>query len=363
MTSWSGLDEFASIKIFRSSDGKRIRNIRATGCFNGEAARIGPNGPASNPFPWGCPWNPYTLGSVMGVAQDYSSSLLPEWGTPLRLKPGIYEMVAGIAPEWRSKLGISDTDGAVTTKLVVKKARNRFRSTDTLSAGRRGTDNLDPVAEEPTEQLRRGPRRRARTRPARPARLRRQHQREGHRDALRRDGLERRRRPDGHRGLPRRPLGRRDDRLPVLLRRATASRPDSTRSASSTSTRATTTTGTSRTSPGTACWRPTRRTRTSRAMRSCGRPSSPSAWSPPTPWTSPSPTPTCGRSSPTSAASAAARVRCRCARCWPTATATPTTSTAPARRSASVTSRTAPTSSPSRPTPTTRTAATCRSST
>ena len=202
MTSWSGLDEFASIQIFRSSDGKRIRNIRATGCFNGEAARIGPNGPASNPFPWGCPWNPYTLGSVMGVAQDYSSSLLPEWGTPLRLKPGIYEMVAGIAPEWRSKLGISDTDGAVTTKLVVKKARNRFRSTDTLSAGRRGTDNLDPVAEEPTQQLRRGPRRRARTRPARPPRLRRQHQREGHRDALRRDGLERRRRTDGHRGLP-----------------------------------------------------------------------------------------------------------------------------------------------------------------
>ncbi len=150
MTSWSGLDEFARIRIFRSSDGKRIRKIRAAGCFNGEATRIGPNGPASNPFPWGCPWNPYTLGSVMGVAQDYSSSLLPEWGTPLRLKPGIYEMVAGIAPKWRDTFGISEADGAVTTKLVVKEARNRFRSTATLSAGRRGTDNLDPVAEEPT---------------------------------------------------------------------------------------------------------------------------------------------------------------------------------------------------------------------
>jgi hypothetical protein len=148
MTSWSGLDDFATVKIFRPSDGKRIRNIRAAGCFNGEAHKVGPLGPVSNPFPWGCPWNAYTLGSVMGVAQDYSSSLLPEWGTNLRLKPGTYRLVAGIAPEWAERFDIAEADATVTTKLVVKKARDRWRSSATVSA--RGTDDLEATTEAPT---------------------------------------------------------------------------------------------------------------------------------------------------------------------------------------------------------------------
>jgi len=149
MTSWLGLDEFASIQIIRPSDGKQIRDFTATGCFNGDAQKVGPAGPISNPFPWGCPWNAFTLGSVMGVAQDYATSLLPEWGSDLRLKPGTYELVAGIAPEWRETLGISEADGAVTTELVVREARDRFRARATQSA-RRGSDDLAPVAEEPT---------------------------------------------------------------------------------------------------------------------------------------------------------------------------------------------------------------------
>ena len=148
LSSWSGLDDFASIRVF-DADGERIRTVRADGCFNGEANRVGPNGPASNPFPWGCPWNPFTLGSVMGVAQDYSSSLLPEWGTNLRLKPGIYEMVATISPTWRDTFGIAEGDATVTSKLVVKDARRRFRSSDTIDAAR-GTDHLEAVGEEPT---------------------------------------------------------------------------------------------------------------------------------------------------------------------------------------------------------------------
>ena len=147
LSSWSGLDAFASIRVL-NADGERIRTVRADGCFNGEANRVGPNGPASNPFPWGCPWNPFTLGSVMGVAQDYSSSLLPEWGTNLRLKPGIYQMVATISPEWRDTFEIAEGDATVTSKLVVKEARRRFRSSDTVSAAR-GTDHLESVGDEP----------------------------------------------------------------------------------------------------------------------------------------------------------------------------------------------------------------------
>jgi hypothetical protein len=123
MSSWMGLDDFATIRVLR--EGEQVRRIRAAGCFNGDARKVGPAGPATNPYPWGCPWNPYTLGSMMGVAEDYSASLLPEWGTSVRLRPGTYELVAKVSPQWRDFFGISLADGRTTTELVVKERRVR----------------------------------------------------------------------------------------------------------------------------------------------------------------------------------------------------------------------------------------------
>lgn len=147
MSTWQGLDDFATIRIFRGD--KRIRRVTATGCFNGGARKVGPAGPATNPYPWGCPWNPYTLGSVMGVAHDYSVSLLPEWGTQLRLRPGTYRMVAGVSRSWRDVFGISTADGQVTTELVVEKPRRsrEFRRTARTVSG---TDRLEATTEAPT---------------------------------------------------------------------------------------------------------------------------------------------------------------------------------------------------------------------
>ncbi|WP_432479631.1 hypothetical protein [Nocardioides sp. GXQ0305] len=155
MSSWAGLDRFARVRIIKPG---RDRWITAAGCFNGSARKVGPAGPASNPYPWGCPWNPYTLGSVMGVAQDYSALLLPRWGTGFRVKPGRYQLVAFITPEWRERLGISDADGKVTTRLVVKKGQNRWRTSATPAARRtsapptaqRGVDDLEATTEAPT---------------------------------------------------------------------------------------------------------------------------------------------------------------------------------------------------------------------
>ena len=147
LSSWQGLPDFARLQVFRA-DGTRIRNISTDGCFNGNARKVGPAGPLSNPYPWGCPWNPFTLGSVMGIAQDYAVPLVSEWGTQMRLKPGTYELTASIRSDYRDIFGIADADGVVSTTLVVEKAREgRFRA---ASAARSGTDNLGAVGEEPT---------------------------------------------------------------------------------------------------------------------------------------------------------------------------------------------------------------------
>ena len=149
MTSWMGLDDFATLQVFRT-DGTQIRDLTTDGCFNGNARKVGPNGPLSNPYPWGCPWNPFTLGSVMGVAQDYSTPLVSQWGTQMRLQPGTYDLVASISPDYRETFGISDADGVVTTQLVVEKARERGRRGGAVVPARSGTDNLGAVGEEPT---------------------------------------------------------------------------------------------------------------------------------------------------------------------------------------------------------------------
>jgi hypothetical protein len=145
LSSWQGLEDFARVRVFRT-DGTRVRNIRVAGCFNGNASKVGPYGPLSNPYPWGCPWNPFTLGSVMGIARDYASPLLPEFRPLLRLKPGTYEVVGSIARPYRQTFGISDADATVSTQLVVRESK-RSRSVARLQSG---TDSLAPVGEEPT---------------------------------------------------------------------------------------------------------------------------------------------------------------------------------------------------------------------
>lgn len=145
LSTWQGLEDFASIQVFRS-DGTRIRNMKLAGCFNGDASKVGPDGPLSNPYPWGCPWNPFTLGSVMGIAHDYSTPLLPQSGPLMRLKPGTYKLVASIARDYRQTFGISDADATVSTQLVVRAGKR----SPSLARRQSGTDHLGPVGEEPT---------------------------------------------------------------------------------------------------------------------------------------------------------------------------------------------------------------------
>ena len=61
--------ERALSQIRERIERERIRNRYSTACLNGPSRKIGPGAPVgpTNPFPWGCPWNPYTVGSVMGT--------------------------------------------------------------------------------------------------------------------------------------------------------------------------------------------------------------------------------------------------------------------------------------------------------
>ncbi len=134
MKDFSGLKKFTRLTITDVDTGEVVKARHVPGCLNGESQRIHPDAPARSPYSWGCPWNPYTLGSVMGIQEGWSNSLFPEW-TRFRLDRGRYDVTATIAPEYADVFGISEEDASATTRLVVKKESFEGRTARTTDGG------------------------------------------------------------------------------------------------------------------------------------------------------------------------------------------------------------------------------------
>lgn len=122
MDTFSGLNAFVSVKIISVRTGKKVSGWSQDGCLNGQQTqRIDPDGPARSPYPRSCPWNPYTVGSVMGIQARYATPLLQDYGRELQVRPGRYDVVATIAPAWAAFFGIPADAASVTSRLVVRK--------------------------------------------------------------------------------------------------------------------------------------------------------------------------------------------------------------------------------------------------
>jgi len=151
MEDFSGLNDFIDITVTRASDGEVIKSKSVDSCFNGYTARTRPDAPSRSPYPWGCPWNPYTVGSVMGIQAGWSTPVLQEFGRPLRLPVGKYDVVATIDPTLAEVFGISAEDAAAATQLVVRTDDRRNGRPSARQTSARQTDRtLAPsAAQEP----------------------------------------------------------------------------------------------------------------------------------------------------------------------------------------------------------------------
>lgn len=126
MSDFNGLDRFVRLTVTRVRSGEVVKTMSPDGCFNGyNSIRTRPDAPSRTPYPYGCPWNPYTVGSVMGIQAGWSTPVLSEYGRPVRLGKGRYDVVATIGPAYTELFGIADEDAAATTRLVVRK-EDRF---------------------------------------------------------------------------------------------------------------------------------------------------------------------------------------------------------------------------------------------
>ncbi|MGH3348417.1 MAG: lysyl oxidase family protein [Nocardioides sp.] len=140
-----GLKKFAHVTITRVTDGKVVMDRPARACLNGNSQRIHPAAPARSPYPWGCPWNSYTLGSVMGIESGWSTSMFDEWKR-FRLAKGRYDVEATISPRYVELFGISPEESTTRTRLIVReesfaegRARRASKPSDALRPAPRPT--------------------------------------------------------------------------------------------------------------------------------------------------------------------------------------------------------------------------------
>jgi hypothetical protein len=117
MPDFSGLARFVKLTIDPRKKGE-TRELTRKACLNGYAERVRPDAPATSPYPVGCWYNPFSLGSVQGIQQGWASPVLDQ-ERPLRIGPGRYTVTATIKPRYATAFGLTSAEATRTTELTV----------------------------------------------------------------------------------------------------------------------------------------------------------------------------------------------------------------------------------------------------
>lgn len=115
MKSFRGLKRFLRVRIIDRS-GRTVDRLNPTICLSGPAERTRPEAPSASPYPIGCPYHPYTLGSVQGIQAGWATQLL---GLKVHLDPGRYRVEVAIAPRYVRRLGLDPGSTSRTVDLSV----------------------------------------------------------------------------------------------------------------------------------------------------------------------------------------------------------------------------------------------------
>ena len=161
-----GLKDF-SRTVLRNANGKVVSGGSSTWCPAGYArGRVDPSGPLQDPYPaYGCPYNPFTVGTVMGVADGWATALVPpngffyygsgfgagssSQGIFANVPDGRYTAQVTIAWPYRTLFAIPAADASVTVQVRVvtrRHCRNCFGPQGRVVGVAAG----DAVSSEPT---------------------------------------------------------------------------------------------------------------------------------------------------------------------------------------------------------------------
>lgn len=154
MSTWQGLDDFLKVVVRKEGRAKPMSKQVVTGCFNSWDSRpVSPDHASGNDYPWSCPYNPYTIGSVMGIEKGYAVSALGEYGYyGSQLKPGSYTVTATIDPAWATFFDIDAADATTTTALTVKEGRRNWKPAERTAPEATSELQLEQNTAAPTQE-------------------------------------------------------------------------------------------------------------------------------------------------------------------------------------------------------------------
>lgn len=130
-----GLTRFAKV-VIRKLDGTVVARRAFDACLNTwGGARYRPDGEPTNPYPYGCPWNPYTVGSVQGIPGGWAVNLGEEsGGVQARLPQGRYDLTVRVADAYADSFGLAPADRLHTSRLVVDTYEESYRTGTTAAS-------------------------------------------------------------------------------------------------------------------------------------------------------------------------------------------------------------------------------------
>lgn len=137
---WMGLTKFFRVTI-TGRDGEVRFNRMVPFCPNvWSKTRLGPDGPSFPVYPSYCSWNPFTLGMVYGIEQDWGANIAEGmWqATYIRLREGRYRYEVRITQRFLDLFGIDPAGASARTTLFVKEARRGREAARTTAGGDMG---------------------------------------------------------------------------------------------------------------------------------------------------------------------------------------------------------------------------------
>ena len=139
-----GLSEFLHVTLTRRDGTVRVDRAVSFCPNTWEKVRVGPDGPSLPVYPDSCSTNPFTLGSVYGIEQDWGASVAQGAfrGFYLRLKEGRYTMRIAIADRYLALFDVVPDAAAVSLTVVVEEGRDGRRpgTSRTADLGTRTTE-------------------------------------------------------------------------------------------------------------------------------------------------------------------------------------------------------------------------------
>jgi hypothetical protein len=149
VTDWNGLKDFATVSI-KDAAGTEVANYKTDFCPNAwDSARTRRDAPSDNPYPRGCPYNPFTLGAVYGIQAGWDGTVnsLPST-SEIDLADGDYKATMTLNKAYQDFFKITVPGSGLEVNLKVQtvdRGKGEAVAAKALAA-RQGEDTAEAVA-------------------------------------------------------------------------------------------------------------------------------------------------------------------------------------------------------------------------